>query len=106
MRAMRVTARTARPRMDRARRTSLLRRVRLRAGRRLTSPALIADGLHARADGYVSLGVVAGAGFVALGAQVADPVVGIVITAVILKITWDSWRTVRAAEPEPLTQPH
>jgi cation diffusion facilitator family transporter len=71
--------------------------VRLRAGRRLDSAALVADGNHARADGFVSLGVIASAAFVAAGVPVADPVVGLVITLVILKITWDSWRTVRAA---------
>lgn len=70
--------------------------VRLRAGRRLSSPALIADGHHARVDAYVSLGVIASAGVVALGFEVADPVVGLAITLVILKITWDSWRTIRA----------
>jgi cation diffusion facilitator family transporter len=72
--------------------------VRLRAGRRLASAALIADGNHARIDGLVSLGVIVSAAVVALGAQVADPIVGLAITLVILKITWDSWRTVRAAE--------
>ena len=36
--------------------------------------------------------------FVALGAQIADPIIGLAITSVILKITWDSWRTVRHAE--------
>jgi cation diffusion facilitator family transporter len=72
--------------------------VRLKAGRRLASAALIADGNHARIDGVVSLGVIASAAAVALGAQVADPIVGLAITLVILKITWDSWRTVRAAE--------
>ena len=70
--------------------------VRLRAGRRLASPALIADGNHARADGFVSLGVVASAIVVALGLERADPLIGLAITLVILKITWDSWRTVRA----------
>jgi cation diffusion facilitator family transporter len=69
--------------------------VRTRAGRRLDSPALIADGAHARADAYVSLGVVASAGVVALGAPVADPLIGLAITLVILRITWQSWRTVR-----------
>lgn len=78
-------------------------RVRLRAGKRLNSPALIADGNHARVDGYVSLGVIASAAVVGLGLELADPIIGLVITAVILKITWDSWRTVRATEPgEPL----
>src|SRR5829696_1936316 len=69
--------------------------IRTRAGRRLESPALVADGNHARADGFVSLGVVASAALVALGAEIADPLIGLLITLVILKITWDSWRTVR-----------
>jgi cation diffusion facilitator family transporter len=69
--------------------------IRLRAGRRLTSPALIADGNHARVDGFVSLGVILSAAVVAAGFQFGDPIIGLVITAVILKITWDSWRTVR-----------
>jgi cation diffusion facilitator family transporter len=73
--------------------------VRLRGGRRLHSPALVADGNHARVDAFVSLGVVASAILVAAGAQIADPIVGLVITAVILKITWDSWHTIRATEP-------
>jgi cation diffusion facilitator family transporter len=81
----------------------LAARVRLRAGARLSSPALIADGNHARIDGFVSLGVIASAIVVALGAPVADPIIGLAITIVILKITWDSWRTVNATEPgEPL----
>ena len=71
-------------------------RVRLRAGRRLDSPALIADGNHARTDGFVSLGVIASAGLVALGLPRADPLIGLAITLVILKITWDSWRVVSA----------
>ena len=69
--------------------------VRLRAGRRLSSPALIADGNHARVDGFVSLGVVASAIVVALGFELGDPLIGIAITLLILKITWDSWQTVR-----------
>jgi cation diffusion facilitator family transporter len=69
--------------------------IRLRAGRRLSSPALIADGNHARVDGFVSLGVVVSAAVVALGVQIGDPIVGLLITLVILKITWDSWWTVR-----------
>lgn len=70
--------------------------VRTRAGTRLDSPALIADGAHARADAYVSLAVVASAAVVALGLGIADPLIGLAITLVILKITLDSWRTVRA----------
>jgi cation diffusion facilitator family transporter len=69
--------------------------VRTRAGRRLDSPALIADGDHARADAYVSLGVVASAAVVALGLDVADPLIGLTISLLILRITWHSWRTVR-----------
>ena len=72
----------------------LAARYRLAAGRRLQSPALLADGQHARADGLVSLGVVASAALVALGAAVADPLIGLAITALILRITWQSWRTV------------
>ena len=70
--------------------------IRLRAGRRLDSPALIADGYHARTDGLVSLAVVGTAIVVALGLQAADPIIGLVISLVILRITWQSWRTVRA----------
>jgi divalent metal cation (Fe/Co/Zn/Cd) transporter len=54
-----------------------------------------ADGNHARVDGFVSVGVIGSAAVVALGLPVADPVIGLVITLVILKITWDSWHTVR-----------
>jgi cation diffusion facilitator family transporter len=80
--------------------------VRLRGGRRLHSPALIADGNHARVDAFVSLGVVASAILVAVGAQIADPIVGLAITAVILKITWDSWRTIRTTEPGEAAHEH
>lgn len=70
-------------------------RIRTRAGHRLDSPALRADGDHARADAYVSLAVVASAAVVALGLQAADPIIGLAITIVILRITWHSWNTVR-----------
>ncbi len=73
--------------------------VRLRGGRRLTSPALVADGNHARVDGFVSLGVVASAVLVAAGLPRADPLVGLLISLVILRITWESWRTIRSTEP-------
>ncbi|HEX8156000.1 MAG TPA: cation diffusion facilitator family transporter [Solirubrobacteraceae bacterium] len=69
--------------------------IRTRAGRRLHSSALIADGAHARADAYVSLAVIASAAVVAIGLPIADPLIGLAITVVILRITWDSWRTVR-----------
>jgi cation diffusion facilitator family transporter len=79
--------------------------VRLRAGRRLSSPALIADGNHARTDGFVSLGVVASAIIVALGAPIGDPIIGLVITLVIFKITWDSWRLVSTTDPGQMIDP-
>ncbi len=69
--------------------------IRTRAGRRLDSPALIADGAHARTDGLVSLSVVASAIVVALGLDIADPLIGLIITLVILRITWQSFITVR-----------
>lgn len=71
--------------------------IRWRAGRRLDSPALIADGHHARVDGYVSAGIVVSAGFIALGLPIADPIIGLVITALILRATWESWVTIRRA---------
>lgn len=70
-------------------------RVRMGARRRLHSAALVADGNHARVDAFVSLGVVASAAVVAVGLEIADPLIGLAITLVILKITWDSWHTVR-----------
>jgi len=73
----------------------LAAQVRLGAGRRLDSPALVADGYHARTDGFVSLCVMLSAVLVALGLPLADPIIAIVITGVILRITWQSWLTVR-----------
>lgn len=70
-------------------------RIRLSAGRQMDSPALIADGHHAHADAYVSLAVIASAIVVALGVPIADPLIGLGITLVILRITWQSWATVR-----------
>jgi cation diffusion facilitator family transporter len=76
-------------------------KVRTRAGQRLDSPALTADGNHARADAYVSLAVIASAAVVALGAPIADPLIGLAITIVILRITWQSWETVRGSASSP-----
>ncbi|MDQ3850667.1 MAG: cation transporter, partial [Actinomycetota bacterium] len=64
------------------------------------SAALVADGAHARADAYVSLAVVASAAAVAAGLRLADPLIALAITVVILRITWHSWRAVRVT---PLT---
>lgn len=74
-------------------------RVRLRAGRRLSSPAMTADGNHAWIDGFVSLGVVASAIVVSLGARLGDPIISLILTIVILKITWESWQTVSKTDP-------
>jgi cation diffusion facilitator family transporter len=71
--------------------------IRTRAGRRLDSPALVADGAHARADAYVSLAVIASALAVAIGIPVADPLIGLAIALVILRITWHSWQTVQGS---------
>jgi cation diffusion facilitator family transporter len=59
---------------------------RIRAGRKIGSAALVADGLHARADGFTSLAVLLGVGGAALGWEWADPVVGLVITVAILAV--------------------
>ena len=77
----------------------LAARVRLNGGNRLNSPALIADGHHARTDGYVSLGVVASAAAVAIGYPRGDAIIGLGITVLILRVTWQAWRTIRDAQP-------
>jgi cation diffusion facilitator family transporter len=59
---------------------------RIRVGRRIGSAALVADGLHARTDGFTSLAVLLGAGGVALGFPLADPIIGILITIAILAV--------------------
>jgi cation diffusion facilitator family transporter len=64
----------------------LVARYRIRVGRKIGSAALVADGLHARTDGFTSLAVLLGAGGVALGWDWADPVVGLVITVAILAV--------------------
>jgi len=69
-------------------------RYRIRIGREIGSAALVADGLHARTDGYTSLAVVVGAGGVALGFERADPIVGLLITVAILFVLKDAARQV------------
>jgi len=64
----------------------LVARYRIRVGRQIGSAALVADGLHARTDGFTSLSVLLGAGGVALGLPWADPVVGLLITVAILGV--------------------
>jgi cation diffusion facilitator family transporter len=69
---------------------------RIKVGREIGSAALIADGYHARVDGLTSLAVLFGAVGVWLGYPLADPIVGLLITATILRIVWDSGKTVFA----------
>ncbi|MEV6316078.1 cation diffusion facilitator family transporter [Streptomyces sp. NPDC051776] len=69
-------------------------RYRIRTGRRIGSAALIADGLHARTDGLTSLAVLLGAGGAAIGWRLADPIVGLLITAAILLVLKDAAREV------------
>jgi cation diffusion facilitator family transporter len=72
----------------------LVARYRIRTGRRIGSAALVADGLHARADGFTSLAVLAGTGGLALGWTWADPVVGLAITVTILAVGGQAARDV------------
>jgi cation diffusion facilitator family transporter len=67
---------------------------RIRVGRQIGSAALIADGYHARTDGWTSLAVLVGATGVWLGYAIADPIVGLLIAAAILVIVWQSGKTV------------
>jgi len=67
---------------------------RIKVGKEINSTALVADGYHARVDGLTSLAVLFGAVGVWLGFPLADPIVGLLITIVILKIVWDSGKSV------------
>ncbi|MFF4289341.1 cation diffusion facilitator family transporter [Streptomyces sp. NPDC001633] len=69
-------------------------RYRIRTGRKIGSAALVADGLHARTDGFTSLAVLLGAGGAALGWRLADPLIGLLITAAILVVLRDAAREV------------
>jgi cation diffusion facilitator family transporter len=87
----------------------LVARYRIRVGRRIGSAALVADGLHARTDGFTSLAVLLSAAGVALGIPAADPIVGLLITAAILLVLRDATREIYrrlmdAVEPELLTR--
>jgi cation diffusion facilitator family transporter len=68
----------------------VIARYRIRTGRKIGSAALVADGLHARTDGFTSLAVLLGAGGAALGWRLADPVVGLLITVAILLVLKDA----------------
>jgi cation diffusion facilitator family transporter len=67
---------------------------RVRVGRRIGSAALLADGLHARSDGFASLAVVIGAVAVIAGAPTADPITGLVVTAAIVVVLAGATRAV------------
>ena len=67
---------------------------RIRVGNQIGSAALVADGLHARTDGLTSLAVVLGAAGVALGFELADPIIGLLITVAILIVLKDAWRQI------------
>ncbi len=87
----------------------LVARHRITVGRRIGSAALVADGLHARTDGFTSLAVLVGAGGLALGWTWADPVVGLLITVAILGVLRSALRQVGArlmdaVEPELVDQ--
>ena len=82
---------------------------RIRAGKEIGSAALVADGHHARVDGFTSLAVLFGALGVWLGYPLADPLVGLFITLMIFRIVWDSAKSVfrrllDGVDPEVLTR--
>jgi len=84
---------------------------RIRVGKEIGSTALIADGYHARVDGWTSLAVLLGAAGVWLGYPLADPLVGLGITLAILRIVWHSARAVftrmlDGVEPEVIDEIH
>ena len=87
----------------------LVARYRIGVGRRIGSAALVADGLHARTDGFTSLAVLVGAAGVAVGWRWADPVIGLLITAAILLVLRSAARQVYrrlmdAVDPELVAQ--
>jgi cation diffusion facilitator family transporter len=69
-------------------------RYRIGVGRKIGSAALVADGLHARTDGFTSLAVLLGVGGVAVGWDWADPVIGLLITVAILAVLWQAAREI------------
>ena len=73
-------------------------RVRSRAGEKINSPALIADGHHARVDAMVSGGVVLSAIAVGIGFPIGDPLIALAITAVIGHIAWEAWETIQGRQ--------
>ncbi len=87
----------------------LVARYRIRVGRKIGSAALVADGLHARTDGFTSLAVLLGVAGVAVGWNWADPVVGLLITVAILAVLRQAareiyWRLMDAVDPSLVDQ--
>jgi len=74
----------------------IVARYRITVGRRIGSAALIADGLHARTDGFTSLAVLVGAAGIAMGWRQADPIIGLLITIAILGVLRSAVRQVGA----------
>ncbi|MGB9938820.1 cation diffusion facilitator family transporter [Methanosarcina sp.] len=72
----------------------LVAKFRIKIGTEIGSAALVADGYHARADGFTSLAVLFGALGILLGYPLADPLVGLLITIAILRIVWDAGKSV------------
>ncbi|HEY3465195.1 MAG TPA: cation diffusion facilitator family transporter, partial [Amycolatopsis sp.] len=72
----------------------LVARYRIKVGREIGSAALVADGLHARTDGFTSLAVVVGAAGIAFGFPLADPIVGLGMTVAILFVLRDAAKEV------------
>jgi cation diffusion facilitator family transporter len=84
---------------------------RIRVGKQIGSAALIADGYHARTDGWTSLAVLVGAVGVQVGYPMADPIIGLVITVAILGVVWESVKMVFSrmldgVEPQVIDQVH
>jgi cation diffusion facilitator family transporter len=67
---------------------------RIRVGRKIGSAALVADGIHARTDGFTSLAVVAGVIGIWLGFPLADPIIGLLISAAIAVLLWGTVRDI------------
>ena len=85
--------------------------LRIRAGKRIASVALITDGHHARIDGFTSLAVLAGAIGVWLGFPLADPIIGLIIALAIMRIVWQSAksvfsRAIDGVDPEVVDEIH
>jgi cation diffusion facilitator family transporter len=84
---------------------------RIKVGRRIGSAALVADGVHARTDGFTSLAVVIGAVGVLIGIPLADPIIGLLISAAIIVLLWGTTRNIGrrlldGIEPDLLDRAH